>query len=600
MMFERSQRKDKSNYGASFDNENEPMGDLFVTPQISKEAVKLTNAKLADPELAQTKDPEPDPDPELETSDFHQYLKQVSGKNVLKIPITPKNMKQPIKGYKVEGAVSLSVISGKRTNTKEEFKAFDLNQHPEIRSQLNTQKGDIAGVIKTASVDFAKKNWKVSSEGSYGKLFLSLKLLLDGPQLSLSEEEQKITPLSLQIMAVGRLENPDGVTADVYGTLSISPTEETTIKKVRQIYNAATPTKKKIAKGELLRKKMLEIGKEEQKAAKKELANARRKLTRLENNNKRVLRKYVQGVLTNPDLKSEQKLARLKKLEGISSKKAEAIIKKFPKGMGKEDKITHVTRIGDKTYEKMQTSQIKGIIPEDKLTRQLKEVAEEVTQLETKLTHLTDDIAQLTSKTAVQVFEEEAFDKAHKRTVKKIIEKISARQGLKVVGRIALKVIPFVNVVMTAWDIIEIGLLLYKNIGNYATGGDQGSMIPPDREKKYQPEDKAPVGISPTVMEQINTAPDPVQRIWSSITHQGAPGNLSDTEAQRFLQIVPKNISEEQADEVIAAMLSEETESLSVALTKLQKIIAALQGTTEDTEVGEQHHLTFALYFVCF
>ena len=437
MMFERSQRKDKDNYSASFDNKKKPMGDLFVTPQISKEAVKLTNAKLADPELAQTKEPDPDPDPPLETSDFHQYLKQVSGKNVLKIPITPKNMKQPIKGYKVEGAVSLSVISGKRTNTEEAFKAFDLNQHPEIRAQLNTQKGDIAGVIKTASIDLAKKNWKVSGEGSYGKLFLSLKLLLDGPQLSLSEEEQKITPLSLQIMAVGRLENPDGVTADVYGTLSISPTEETTIKKVRQIYNAATPTKKKIAKGELLRKKMLEIGKEEQKAAKKELANARRKLTRLKNNNERVIRNYMNKVLEPIGVKPEKKTAQLQKLIGIGEGKASYIVKKYPSGIG-EEPLTKIKGIKGGTLDKMQTTPLKGMIPEERLTRQLKEVAEEVTQLETKLTHLTDDIAQLTSKTAVQVFEEEAFDKAHKRTVKKIIEKISARQGLKVVGRIAL------------------------------------------------------------------------------------------------------------------------------------------------------------------
>ncbi|MGD1842802.1 MAG: hypothetical protein ACFB0B_18175 [Thermonemataceae bacterium] len=562
------------------------MGALFVTPQTSK-----STKELADPELAQTKEPEPDPDPTLETSDFHQYLKQVSGKNVMKV----WKHEGEWKGFDIETAISLSVITGELTNTKEGFTGPKLPENSDgLRSQFDRTKGDIAGVIKTASLNFAEQNWRLNSKGSYGKLFLGLKAYIDGPQLSLNEKEQKVKPFTVQVMIVGRLENPDGVTADVYGTVSLSPKKETTKKMVekaiQKLNSAATSTQKKIAKGELLRKKMLAIGEAEQKATKKELAKARSKLTRLKNNNARVLRKHLVGIL-NKKSKTDQKITQLRKLEGVGKGKAEAIVRKYPKGMGIEDKITHVTGIGDKTYAKMQTSKIKGIIPEERLASQLKEAAEEVTKLEIKLVRLSDEMAEITGKAAIELFEKEVALKEGKRTVAKVISAIAAKKGLRIIGRIALHVIPFVNVVMTAWDIIEIGLLLYKNIGNYATGSNQGSMIPHDREKKYQPEDKAPVGITPTVMEQINTAPDPVQRIWSSITHQGAPGNLTDTEAQRFLQIVPKNISEEQADEVIAAMLSEATETPSVALTKLQKIIAALQGTTEDTEVGEQDHL---------
>ncbi|MEM9982115.1 MAG: hypothetical protein AAF734_06440, partial [Bacteroidota bacterium] len=443
-------------------------------------------------------DPDPDPDPEIDFNEYHQLIKQYSGKNVFKQQIRTFDLKY---GIQLEGAISASLISGKNTVTETGWKSPFMKEEKgksqpplveenlELRSQYDRHnlaegKKAMSGVIKTLTVNLLAGNMQINEPDSkYGRIYAGVKLYAEGPSVSLNADERKLNIFSLQFMGVGRWETTFGATFDFYFT--VSATHKRTNDKLSAKFNEwakdllegniKRPTGKLSDKA-LKRRAIQQLqeavkeGATRRKAyvdkqikAKTKLLKGLNNLDDLDKRNRKTLLKYLNKAL-DPEINrtNKAKLKALRKINGIDIVKGKSIINTFPNGEIKNLKqLTDNTKFVKKgTLLKMlkATPKAKAVglmakatfLAERKLLRDFTKESK----------YLADDLAKLADKEAKIAFREaveEAFlsKNAHKGTTRAVIGMVSRKLGLKVAAKVALKFIPFVNIAMTAWDVLE-------------------------------------------------------------------------------------------------------------------------------------------------
>lgn len=496
--------------------------------------------------------------PQDEEKSFHDEVKKYSGKNSIKLSMK----KIPYKGFDIEGSFVLALLTGKTKKTESGISGPKAKWTPELQSQLDANKGALYGVIKTGALDVVSGNAHVMSTGEFGEIYGGFRLYVDGPEVKGNEDKVDYKFGSAKIQFIGRWER-EGVTFDVYfeGSISAGSALAKEMLKKRLEKKAA----EKIAKGKALQQATL-------KALEAEKALLKNQLKLLQGS-KSMTKTELLNFLNSANQKS------LQQLDGIGPKKAAEIIAERKKGgFTSLDDVKRVKGIKDATLKK-----IKG-------TTFVQKNASQIAKLKGRLGAVTDDIAKVSAKGAVDVFEKEAAKKAGKRTVAKVASKVAAKLGLKVAAKIVLRFIPFVNIAMIAWDLYDIGMLIYNNYEGKGDGqgGNDGENVSAE-EKNTEGENTTVsngVGVSKETFEKLNSAPANVKKIWDSLFKKSETGNVSDSDIERFLDIVPKDISTEQTENVIAAILEEKTSSVAELLTKLEKTI---------TEISEKRNEDIAI-----
>ncbi|MGD1841094.1 MAG: helix-hairpin-helix domain-containing protein [Thermonemataceae bacterium] len=417
----------------------------------------------------------------------------------------------------------------------------------------------------------------------------------------------------------------------MYIDVAIAPKTEAAMKLLKKgLEKAAKPLK--VSKGKALQKAMME-------ALEAEKREALEKLSKLRSQQDDVIKKYINDAIKKGDREALKKL-------GLSNNKAKALIKNGVvdslddlakvKGIdvgklknakffsdeatkryineaikrGDEEALRKLKGIGKGRAKAMikngpidslkDLKKIKGI--KGKVLEQIKssDIGNKAAkELQEQAAKLTDDIAKVASKEALEVFEKEAAKKAGKRTVRKVAsaaaKKLGLKVGAKIAGRILLKFIPFVNIAMILWDIYEIGSLIYKaykaynnpNQGGSSGGGDseEGGETGSEQESAgKEPENTtegrqapAQAGISSAAMQKLAEAPAPVRKIWESLTVMGGEATLTDEHLMRFLALIPKNISEQDADKLIEKMKEDPASDPETVFQKLQMSMENLQ-----------------------
>ncbi len=564
-------------------------------------------------------------DNEIPISEAHRALKEYSGKNYIKL----SKLDGDWKGFDWELAAFVSLVSGKKVESEPGFQGPGPDFKAEIRSQYD--KG-LAGVIKTGVFNFISGNTDSILEGPFGKLNVAFQAYYEAPEVSLSSKKKKGKFGAVEVTVTGRWELISGVTLDLYGEFSLWPKTEQVLKGLKNLGKKAQDALK-VRKGKALQKVMVEALKAERAEVLEQIAKLGAKqdddilryinkaiqegdakiLKRLGFSNNKIKRLLSEGAGesleqlartggTNIDKLRNTKLIKndlLKKYikEAIKDQSADALRKL--KGVGRKT-AQKLLRLDANTLHSLDDLKGKGI--DKKLLKQIKSSnlhKKAIQELKEQSVKLTDDIAKTASKSALKVFEQNTKN-AGKKTVRKVAVEVAEKLGLKVgakfLGRLLLKFIPFVNVGIMAWDLYEIGSLLYKAYKAYDNpkregtgggGGDESGETDRETGSAQESAGKAPentiaereaplpAGISETARQVLEQAPLPIQKMWHYLTLQ-EENTITNEHLMHFLSLVPENISDERADEIILRMLEDPAPDPEALLEKLRITIANL------------------------
>ncbi|MFA0964575.1 DUF4157 domain-containing protein [Roseivirga sp. BDSF3-8] len=526
------------------------------------------------------------PDPEEES--LHDTIKQASGKNTIKWPIKKVPLGQH---FELEGAVTLAIDTGRTPSTETGFKGPEMKGPDGLGTEINAKKKEMVGKIKAGALNFISGNTQLSSSDEFGNFYLGFSLGTDFASTSLSGTKQETKLAGAKLRGIGRWDYKPGVRVDVYleGSLSVTAavSQEILEKALKRAANAP-----KVRKGRALQKAMTEALEAEQRLVARQLAEMQRKPSQ------KAVEAFIKDALTR---EKDEAVKMLRRVHGIGQGKASRIYDHFSKSKNSFRKLDDLRRV-----PKIKHS---TVIRQFKNATSLADPAE-VRALQRKAASITDDLAKIGSKTALEVFEKEAAEKAGKRTVAKVASKVAAKLGLKVAARVALKFIPFVNIVMLAWDIYEIGSLIYNvwnskdmppgqggsgssssensSSGTGDTGdAETGQQAEPHEKGSENASGNGPVGISKTMVDKLAAPPPNVQALWAELTKEGSPGTLTDAHLQKFLDTIPPNISEQEVADIVSFIKKKGASTPEELLTALEYAVHQTKETLTDSEDGK-------------
>ncbi len=489
-------------------------------------------------------------------SGIHKDIKEFSGPNIAKITKVI-----PLKVGKIEFSGVFSLLTGK--SNEPEDKVLSPEANPHIRSQLNKvikEKGPkLEGIIKSGIVgNIAQGFGQVSKHGIY----LGYKFFLEGPEIKVHRGEGDMKLGSVKFRGIGRVFKGKDIpfTIDLYveGSYSLSLDDLKSLVKKRII-------KRKIKKRQL-KKTVEKVYKAKREVLKKELNKARQKA--LMSN----IRKAA---------KSKSPILELQKVKGVGKANAKKILKGIKSG--------RVKSFAD-------LAKIKGIKAAtlDKILRTEGIENARIKLLKKKIKFIEDDIRKLATKKASKVFRN-AIKNAGKKTVKAVLTRVQKVLALKAMRQI-LKLIPFVNIAMVLWDIIDLVLLfinVFKDKPPNLVDGDGGidrdakgkeDGVSSDKKKgdgdgkENEGNDTSIVkgkgkGLSKNALTKLRKAPGNIQLLWEKITTKTSSGKISDHHLELFLKIIPPQISKEEVDKITGKLSEGKSMSPESILEKLKGII---------------------------
>ncbi len=280
--------------------------------------------------------------------------------------------------------------------------------------------------------------------------------------------------------------------------------------------------------------------------------------------------------------KRQKKEAMEEMWEKIAKESAEKILKDGGKKLSKEAKEEAIEKIAKKI---------------------LKEGAEEV--MKDGGEQLAKEIGEKAAKEIAEKLVKESGEKLAKEVGERIMKQ-ALKEGAKKLGlKLALKLVPGLNIVMLVWDIAEISYGIYKI---YKAHND------PDKDKKVmggtgKKEPKNPNNIAPSSKEKqvkaetsngnvstktkalLEKSPTNVQKIWLAVTiGKGNNQPLTEAQMKRFLALIPPDISDEQTETLLKKASSEEVD-FETMVTSLEKALGKTpidpKGTKESEEIGK-------------
>ena len=395
--------------------------------------------------------------------DAYDGMRKFSGKSDIKFP----EFKEKFMGFNVALAGSAAIVSNttkkatKETTKEEEGFKPKLVSKAELRARFDVKKNTFMHIIKTAAVELEKETSYIA-DASVGKIYWGKKTFIEGPEVSVSKEKKELKLIAIKGQIFVRWELEPGLYADGILEVSLSPTASLSPKDIDKIIR--NHNKKKVAAA----KKILSGAEKLRKAA---YAAARENKARLISQLKKFTttgsNKYARkGFLSriNDVAKMKNKAAAkriLLKEAGMIGRGADNIINQVSKkgGIKNLKELSKLTGIAERNIRR-------GIYKyrsfyQNTLGGRLEQAA--IDEMKEKITNASKAMAEFSKKRARKIFLQEALKEGGKRTVKSILKSSAARLGIRLT-RVFLRVIPFVNIIMIAWDVFELGMLVYTII----------------------------------------------------------------------------------------------------------------------------------------
>ncbi|MEM9982969.1 MAG: hypothetical protein AAF734_10775, partial [Bacteroidota bacterium] len=206
-------------------------------------------------------------------------------------------------------------------------------------------------------------------------------------------------------------------------------------------------------------------------------------------------------------------------------------------------------------------------------TKPAVEVFEQAAKMEKQkvMQELTEKVAKEVAEQLLKESGEKLAKEVGERLMKEALKQGAKKLGLKAVGYI----IPGLNIVMIAWDVVEISYGIYKIYQAHndpdrdkkvmgGTGKEEPknpNNVALSPEEKKATEDASNGNVSAKTKALLKKASSNVQKIWLAITvGKGGIQPLTEVQVKRFLALIPPDISDEQTAALLKKASNEEVD----------------------------------------